>query len=586
MVLLMLAYRTHQKWNAQTSILFDPELNGSRVWIEASATLDDQAYSSGRQVNIGWHTLTVTHPKTKSYRTNLFVWYGANDLGAIALERATGTLAISANPGARLLEIRGPEFSLRLTNTAGMTSSVPTDRYIVEATYPYWRDSGQVAVEPDGYAAKSFAPKLGTLHIAVSHADAYFEILGDKDRLIDSGTLPVTLSELPEGNYRLISRRKADQREMPVAVNAGVTNPVQVEFVYGQAVIASEPAGATVYRGRDELGKTPLTLAELKPGNFAFMLKLDDYEPVVTSVEIVANQTNSFRTNLVSRFYVGAMERANRLYAEKKFELAAAAAKEALLYKADDTVALRLQSEATGRGHLARAESLGQRGDYSAAIEAAKISTVWLPESTQARTLLAELTRRDQERVEAEQKRLAEVAEQKRKREEAETMARQRQQSINRLNTQFDAMNRNYKNAPAFSRHEMVVTNEAQSAATQINSALFGGQPAFEILKYEWLLGDAFMIQARQKIGLGYRECLIVGGNVQPGEMHVLYKVFEYENPPELKMLNGFLSAATSIKVTSEDPQVEQRKAERFQARIKEGVALVKSRIESIHKTP
>jgi tetratricopeptide (TPR) repeat protein len=586
MVLLMFAYRSHQKWNAQTSILFDPVLNGSRVWIESSATVDGQTYSSGRQLNIGWHTLTVTHPKTKSYRTNLFVWYGVNDLGAIALERATGTLAISANPGARLIQIQGPEFSLTLTNSSGMTSSVPTDRYIVEATYRHWRDSSLVAVEPGRYAAKTFAPKLGTLHIAASHDDASFQILGEKDRLIESGTLPVNLSELPEGNYRLVSRRKADQREMPVMVNAGVTNPVQVEFIYGQAVIASEPAGAAVSRGRDELGKTPLTLTELKPGKFEFMLKLDDYEPVIASLQIAADQTNSFRTNLVSRFYVRAMERADRLYAEKKFELAAAAAKEALTYKADDTVALRLQSEATGRGHLARAESLGQRGDYSAAIEAAKISIVWLPESAQAKTLLAELTRRDQERVEAEQKRQAEVAEQKRKQEEAETRARQRQQSINRLNTQFDAMNRNYKNAPAFSRHEMVVTNEAQSAATKINSALFGGQPAFEILKYEWLLGDAFMIQARQKIGIGYRECLIIGGNVQPGEMHVLYKVFEYENPPELKMLNGFLSAATSIKVTSEDPQVEQRKAERFQARIKEGVQLVKSRIESIQNRP
>jgi hypothetical protein len=75
-------------------------------------------------------------------------------------------------------------------------------------------------------------------------------------------------------------------------------------------------------------------------------------------------------------------------------------------------------------------------------------------------------------------------------------------------------------------RHELVATNEAQSAATKINSALVGGQPSFEIVKYEWPQADTFIIKARQKIGLGYRECLIVGGNVHPGELQVVYKIF------------------------------------------------------------
>jgi hypothetical protein len=89
-------------------------------------------------------------------------------------------------------------------------------------------------------------------------------------------------------------------------------------------------------------------------------------------------------------------------------------------------------------------------------------------------------------------------------------------------------------------RHDLVATNAANSAATAINSALVGGQPSFEIVKYEWPQTDMFMIQARHRIGIGYRECLIVGGQVAVGEMHVFYKVFEYENPPDLNLLNGF----------------------------------------------
>lgn len=355
----------------------------------------------------------------------------------------------------------------------------------------------------------------------------------------------------------------------------------------GVAVVESEPSGATVYSdGRRELGVTPLSLPELQVGEFAFSLKLNDYEPVASMLTIAANQTNTFRTNSVSRFYTRAIQHAKELYAEKNFEQAAVLAAEALKFRADDTEAKRLQRDATGHAQLVRAEALGKQGDYAAAVKAATTATEILNESVYAKTLLADLTKREQERIEAEKKRQAELAEQKRKQEEAELAVRRRQQNINRLNTRFYELNRGYKNDALFSRHDLVATNAANSAATAINSALVGEPSNFEIVKYEWPQADTFTIQARQRIGIGYRECLIVGGQVNDGEMHLYYKIYEYENPPELKLFNGFLSATSSIAITSQDPQVEQKKVERFQTRIKEGVELVKKRIESIAKVP
>lgn len=579
MVLLMFAYRTHQRLSAKTSIAFAPMLAGKATSYESEATVDGKPARSGQQISIGWHTLTITHPKTKSFSTNLFVWYGENELGQIAQERATGMLAVNATPAAHLLTIRGPEFSVILTNTTGITSSVPTDDYVIEARYKYWQRQETVAVLAGYTVPQSFAPKLGTLHIETSHADATYELHDDQGKWLNFGSLPATIPGLPEGKYLLTTRRKRDQRELPVTITASMTNAMRVEFVYGAAMIESSPTGAVVTSGGNEWGVTPLTLPELPLGNFAFTVRLNDYEDITSSLTVTANQTNSFRTNLISRFYTRAMKYAKELYAEQSFEQAVQAAGEALRYKADDAEAKRLQRDATGHAHLARAESLGRQGDYAAAIKAANAAIEILNESVYAKTLLADLTKREQERVEAEQKRQAELAEQKGKQEAAEQAVRRRQQNINRLSSRFYELNRTYNNQEAFSRHELVATNEAQSAATKINSALVGGQPAFEIVKYEWPQADTFTIQARHKIGIGYRECLIVGGNVQPGEMHLLYKVFEYENPPELKLLNGFLTATTAIKITSQDPQVEQKKAERFQQRLKDGVELVKERI-------
>ena len=146
MVLLMFAYRTHQRLSARTTIRFEPSLAGKSLGYEAEARFDGQSLMSGQRVPIGWHTLTVSHPKTKTFSTNLFVWYGQHDLGGIELERATGVLVVNASPAAHYLTIRGPEFSVTLTNSLGITSSVPTDRYVVEVAYKYWQQKEAVTV--------------------------------------------------------------------------------------------------------------------------------------------------------------------------------------------------------------------------------------------------------------------------------------------------------------------------------------------------------------------------------------------------------------------------------------------------------
>lgn len=578
MVLLMFAYRTHQRLSATTFISFEPKLGRERMAFEAK--LNGEPFTTRQRVPIGWHTLTITNPKAKPFSTNLFIWYGERELGVVTLERATGVLAVKANPPAQSLVIFGTEFSTTLTNTPGLTSSVPTDRYVIQATYKYWQRREEVVIGADQTSPLVFAPKFGTLRIEASHADAIYRLRDDKSQQLDSGLLPATLTNVPQGSYQLTVRRKRDQRELPVVVSANTNNSVQAEFIYGAAVIESDPPGATVMSGGDELGITPLVLPELEPGAFDFVLQKNEFESVAGNLTITANQTNGFRTNLVSEHYTRAIARARYLYSEKNFASAAEAATEALKYKPDDEAATQLHRNATGRAHLERAEQSGNRGDYATAIKDANAALEFLPDSEYAKTLLADMSKREQERLEAERKRQVDLAERERKKQEAEVAAQMRQQRLNHLSTMFYELNRIYNNAAQFTSHELTTTNAAAGVATAINNALGSGQPRFEIITYEWPQANYFKIQLRHQIGVGYRECLIVGAQVQDGETKILWKVFEYENPPELKLLNGFLTAATSIKITSQDPQVEQRKAERFQERVKEGIRIVQAGIQ------
>ena len=172
------SYRTHQRLSEQTHLVFAVTLAGPPVPLEATITLDGQPIASEVGYRLAGISSVVSHPKGESFSTNLFIWYGEHNLGIIALPRSKGILAIQANPQAALLSIRGPEFTLTLTNTWGMTSSVPTDAYQIEAQYPHWADSREVVVNPDATAAWLFPPSWDLLSLRVTARVLPFLIAG------------------------------------------------------------------------------------------------------------------------------------------------------------------------------------------------------------------------------------------------------------------------------------------------------------------------------------------------------------------------------------------------------------------------
>ena len=95
----------------------------------------------------------------------------------------------------------------------------------------------------------------------------------------------------------------------------GQTGFLRLAPSLGAVTLESDPSGATVI-GSDgsNLGTTPLTLPELRPGMWTGELRLDGYIPVPLSLSITASETNSFRTNLVNWQYAQAMESARTYF--------------------------------------------------------------------------------------------------------------------------------------------------------------------------------------------------------------------------------------------------------------------------------
>ena len=137
LVLVLFGIHTHQRLMEKTRLDFTVTLQG-RTLYDANTTFDGQPITGGQRISLGSHIFLVTHPKGETYSTNLSIWYGEHHLGTIDLKRTMGTLSVTADPPADWLVIRGPEWSVALTNSSGLTKSVPTDVYEIEAGNP-WR---------------------------------------------------------------------------------------------------------------------------------------------------------------------------------------------------------------------------------------------------------------------------------------------------------------------------------------------------------------------------------------------------------------------------------------------------------------
>jgi hypothetical protein len=579
LVLVLFGIRTHQRLMEKTRLNFSVSLKGQAL--DATATLDGIPMFSGQKISLGSHRLVIAAPKTDTYSTNLFVWYGEHNLGDVALKRTLGNLIVTVTPPAQWLTIRGPEWSATLRNSSGTNALVPTDDYAVEADFSHSKESQQVSVIGHVSNPLHIAPRFGIVQLGCNQSDASYQFQDASGQSVSSGSLPATIAELPVASYAIYATHHGNQRQSSVFVKADTTNTVPMNFDYGVASIATTPSGAEVTDGNGrQRGETPLTLAELTVGTWNFTLQRFGYAPVQVTLEVTANQTNFVSTNLISMDYINGMDEARQYLAVTNLYLAKAAVDRAVQAYPSDPSAVALQSKITLLSTIQNAESLGAQGYYTNGINLLQSVLKQEPDNERAKELVADFTTKEQERLEAVRKREAELAEQERQRQARLQAEQQAQQRALELSEVFNAANRPYENAAQFSNHELATTNSVAVVGNAISRALSGANPPFENVQLNWLRPQLFKLVARQRVGIGYRECLILGSQVRDNESQIRFKVFEYEHPPQIQLLGGLLSVNTDVKVTSQDPQVAADQAAKFQQRVKEGINLVTALIQ------
>jgi tetratricopeptide (TPR) repeat protein len=563
LVLVLYGIRTHQRLMEKTRLEFTVTMQGQPHY-EANTTFDGKPIVSGQKIPLGNHTFAVTLAKGEPFSTNMFVWYGDHNLGAIDLKRTMGTLSITADPPAPFIFIHGPEWSVTLTNSSGLTQSVPTDQYTIESRYAHWGRADAVTVFSGTTAALRIAPRLGAVQLSCNQSDATFQLLTLDGGQEEAGGFPDLITELPEGNYNLISQHHGHQHEQSLAIKAGTTNDNPVEFLYGAAMLQTEPPEALVQDGNGrDWGVTPLNLPELVPGTLQYTLHRAGYEPVAVSLEISANQTNIYQTNLVSTGYTGGMKSAREYMASSDYDKALQAAGDALIAKPDDADATILQHEAAGRGYIQRAKALGKLGDYIEGGKELSLALQSLPDNEEAKLLVADFKQHEPEQIE-----------------------RQRVERLNRSKMVFDATLGQIADANLFDDHELKTSMPAKDAADAIVNALITGQSKYKIERDNSPKPETYLITASQDDnGIlsinGRRQCVIVCGQTTDTNTEILFKVLEYKAKHNVSM-PGLLAFRDDESFTPIDKSKIADMNDKLLAQLQSGVSNLTVRIQGV----
>jgi hypothetical protein len=368
---VLLGWRNHQTQERQSTIQFAVSLEGRAGRPHYQARLNHIPFDSGSYSGLGRKRLTIEANNAETFVTNVFVGYGGVGLGHIRLARRRGTLVLKTKPAAVRVIINGAETNCDFTGTPSGILSLPTGFYTSKVEF------ARFTLERRFYVAAREADRLvidadvTTFALSSNPTNAQFELrsLSHTNVTVQSNT-PVTITELPAGNYHLRIWRGDYQKTVPIKLSADGTNELQVEFDYAKITIQSEPAGANIRDGKKLLGTTPVSLT-LPTGLYQLTVAKEGFVTTNVALSLLANEDRTFELSLLSEVYVSALERARNFSSGFFVDLdrALEGVNTALQAKPGDEPATTLKQEIVYQRHLRDAREFRRSRQITRAFE-------------------------------------------------------------------------------------------------------------------------------------------------------------------------------------------------------------------------
>lgn len=199
----------------------------------------------------------------------------------LALERSRGSLRLTCEPEGAAFELRDGDEVVKSGTFPARLESLPTGEYLVVARFNGREKTERVEVQRGDSTLCELAFASGAVKVSSEPAGA--EILIDGT---SAGTTPLDLS-LAEGSHEFAARyRRWPEQHRTVLVGPAQPREERFEFVPGSVKITSAPGGAAILAEGKEIGRTPLLVENVEPGEVRYELRLTGYQPLMLNAAV------------------------------------------------------------------------------------------------------------------------------------------------------------------------------------------------------------------------------------------------------------------------------------------------------------
>jgi len=217
-------------------------------------------------------------------------------LAPLRLQRSRGGVEIASRPAGAKFEMRQGEEVIRRGTAPATLNDLPTGEYQLVVKLEQRTRTDTLEIKRGEVTTRDVEFASGVIRVRSQPTGAEI-FLGEKAL----GATPLELT-LPEGEHELVGQYRAwpIQRR---SVKAAPAQPVDAafEFAHGSVKITSAPGGASVWQGGRELGKTPLHLEELEPGEVRYELRLAGFKNLEVTGQVVPGEQTFLGPRFVKR---------------------------------------------------------------------------------------------------------------------------------------------------------------------------------------------------------------------------------------------------------------------------------------------
>jgi CRISPR/Cas system-associated exonuclease Cas4 (RecB family) len=221
-------------------------------------------------------------------------------LAAERLAHAPGTLVLTTEPVGALVSIDGS----RAQPTPLRRDDLRPGEREITITLPGYEPAVRTVTiqgtRTTDLGRIALVRQVGHLAITTDLPDLRYELRSNlSDLVLQAGSAPANLTDLPTGEYDLvISRAGWSEVRESVQIEREAETVFTPRFSRGRVEVSSLPLGAEIWQDDRLLGHTPLVLQDVAPGALDVVLRLDGHDESRLRGAITAGATLALNAEL------------------------------------------------------------------------------------------------------------------------------------------------------------------------------------------------------------------------------------------------------------------------------------------------